>query len=47
MNGEFVIPRLFPGNYNLQIQVSGRTLISRKVTIGDQDLNLELIVGDM
>jgi len=46
-NGEFNIPRLFPGNYNLQIQVSGRTPISRKVTIGDEDVNLELIVGAM
>jgi hypothetical protein len=46
-NGEFSIPRLFPGNYNLQIQVSGRTPISRKVTIGDEDINLELIVGAM
>lgn len=46
-NGEFSIPRLFPGNYNLQIQVSGRTPISRKVTIGDEDINLELILGAM
>ena len=46
-NGEFSIPRLFPGNYNLQIQISGRTAISRKVTIGDEDVNLELIVGAM
>jgi len=46
-NGEFDIPRLFPGNYNLQIQVAGRTPISRKVTIGDEDVNLELIVGAM
>jgi hypothetical protein len=45
MNGEFSIPRLFPGNYNLQIQISGRTSLSRKVTIGDEDVNLELIVG--
>jgi hypothetical protein len=46
-NGEFVVPSLFPGNYNLQIQVSGRTPINRKVTIGDEDVNLELIVGAM
>jgi hypothetical protein len=46
-NGEFNIPRLFPGNYNLQILVSGRTPISRKVAIGDEDVNLELIVGAM
>jgi hypothetical protein len=46
-NGEFVVPRLFPGNYNLQIQVSGRTPINRKVTIGDEDVSLELIVGAM
>jgi hypothetical protein len=46
-NGEFTIPQLFPGNYNLQIRVSGREQLSRKVTIGDNDINLELIVGGM
>jgi len=46
-NGEFNIPCLFPGNYNLQIQVPGRTPVSRKVTMGDDDVNLELIVGAM
>jgi len=46
-NGEFVIPRLFPGSYNLQIQIPGRAPLSRKVTIGDEDVSIELALGAM
>jgi hypothetical protein len=46
-NGEFEIPHLFPGNYNLLIQVPGRTPLSMKVTIGDDDVVLELLLGTM
>jgi hypothetical protein len=44
-NGEFNILRPFPGNDDLQIQIAERTAISRKVTRGDEDVKLELIVG--
>jgi hypothetical protein len=41
-DGRFEIPHLLPGQYKLAIQVFGHIDISRSITVGFEDINLEL-----
>jgi hypothetical protein len=43
--GEFEIQNLLPGKYNLEIWISGGATYSRSIEIGDENLNLEFVVG--
>jgi hypothetical protein len=41
-DGRFEIPHLLPGQYKLEIQVFGHIDISRSITVGLEDIDLEL-----
>lgn len=42
--GEFEIPRLLPGNYNLEVQAFAHRTIQRTLVVGDEDIRLDLNV---
>jgi hypothetical protein len=42
LDGQFEISRLFPGSYDLEVQVFGHTRTRQTVVVGEEDVRLEL-----
>jgi hypothetical protein len=43
-DGEFEIPDLLPGSYGLKIETFDRATLTRTVVVGEQDVDLDLMV---
>jgi hypothetical protein len=44
-DGEFEIPNLLPGRYNLTIDTFDRSSLTRSIVLEDEDLDLSLAVS--